>query len=201
MDIKKLNPSFMLSVAGFRDLPELSCSEFCVAGRSNVGKSSFISHVLSRKGLALSSKEPGKTRLANYFSITGQMVWVDLPGYGYARAPGTEHHRWAGLMEEYFKKRDNLSGVVMLVDVRHPDLEIDRGAFAWFTGLNIPVFIVITKCDKLGLSVLNKNETIVRRLYPDAAGFVKYSVNSMRSRDDFWKAFAPWSDAVSTETA
>jgi GTP-binding protein len=102
-------------------------------------------------------------------------------------------------MEEYFDKRENLDGVIMLVDARHPDMEIDNGAYEWFISISVPVFLVMTKCDKLGSSALKSAETAMRGRYKAACGFVRYSVNSLRSRDDFWRTFSSWAEKLDKE--
>jgi len=196
IDPQRLKPSFILSAAHFRDVPEFSSAEFCIAGRSNVGKSSFINHALNRRGLARVSKRPGKTRLANFYHITDTMLWVDLPGYGYAQAPGTERLRWAKLIEEYFARREALSGVIWLVDIRHPSLNVDTEAYRWFLSLGLPIFAVMTKCDKLGVSARKQHAEGIRAAYPGASGFVEYTVESNAARDSFWAAFSPWAESL-----
>jgi len=92
---KRPNPRFLCSAAFSKDFPLPQGEEYAIVGRSNVGKSSFLNHVLERQGLARTSRTPGKTSLANFYRVDETMVWVDLPGYGYARSSGSERERWS----------------------------------------------------------------------------------------------------------
>ena len=124
--------------------------EIAVAGRSNVGKSSFINMLTNRKKLARSSSEPGRTRMLNYFSVNnGEFFLVDLPGYGYARVGDKEKDFWKGLIEYYLRNSENLRFVVLVVDVRLDASPLDLQLAEYFAYYDIPYVLVATKADKL----------------------------------------------------
>ncbi len=190
---------FISSSAHFRELPVPKGEEYAVMGRSNVGKSSFINHVLENKGLARVSKKPGKTTLANYYEIDEQMVWVDLPGYGYARAPGAEKIRWSRLIADYCERRPNISGLIWLVDCRHIGVKADMEAWQWFHKLNIPLFMVLTKTDKISQSARKaaiREAVTVFGLHEEP---VLYSTLEHQSRLRFWERFNCWREQKKEE--
>ena len=100
--------------------------EIAFAGKSNVGKSTLINAMIGRKALARTSSQPGKTRTINFYDVENILYFVDLPGYGYAKAPRTEIEKWGKMIEEYLNKRETLKGIVMLVDIRHEPGENDK---------------------------------------------------------------------------
>lgn len=125
--------------------------EVAIVGRSNVGKSSAINCLVNHKGLAKVGKTPGKTQTINFFQIETsgpRFMLVDLPGYGYAMVPDKVRQQWAPLIETFFKSRENLRGVIMLVDSRRVQ-DSDRDMMAWLNRFNIPIILVATKADKV----------------------------------------------------
>lgn len=130
--------------------------EIAVAGRSNVGKSSFINFICNQKNLAKTSKEPGRTRLVNYFNVNkGSFVLVDLPGYGFARVSDAEKLKWAELIESYFSRAKGLKNVFLLVDIRREGNDDDLQMIRYLYYYRIPFTIVATKCDKLSKSAVS----------------------------------------------
>ncbi len=197
---KRPEAVFIGSSAHFRELPApRGGEEYAVMGRSNVGKSSFINHVLENRGLARVSKKPGKTTLANYYQVDEQMVWVDLPGYGYARAPGAEKLRWSRLIADYCERRPNISGLIWLIDSRHIGLKADMEAWQWFSKLNLPLFVVLTKSDKINQS--ERKEAIRQAVtvfgLPEEP--VLYSTQEHQSRLRFWERFNCWRQSLRQE--
>ena len=145
-----------MSGAKYTQLPE-SLVEIAVAGRSNVGKSSLLNALANRKSLAKTSKTPGATRLLNVYELQpeGSGKWVvDLPGYGYAKAPKHEQQRWARMIENYLVERDQLEMVLMLVDGEVGPTELDKQSLEWFRHIGLPITIVATKQDKVKPSKL-----------------------------------------------
>jgi len=189
---KRPQPQFLSSAAFFRELPDTQSGEYAILGRSNVGKSSFINHVLERQGLARTSRTPGKTALANFFRIDEQMVWVDLPGYGYAKTSGSEKERWSQLIKDYCEKRDNLRGIIWLIDIRHPGVKADLEAREWLATLKAPLFPVLTKLDKVKKleAKVNTAKAITTLQIPFEP--VTYSIVQHASRDRFWERFDAW---------
>lgn len=124
-------------------------SEVAFAGRSNSGKSSAINAILGRRGLARTSKTPGRTQLVNFFSVGENVRVTDLPGYGYARVPEDVRQHWGRLMTAYFQRRQSLIGLFIVMDVRRPLTDYDQRMLGWAADAGCPVHILLTKADKL----------------------------------------------------
>jgi GTP-binding protein len=147
---------FLTSAARHDQLAD-SLTEIAVAGRSNVGKSSLLNALANRKSLARTSKTPGATRLLNVYELDpeGSGRWlVDLPGYGYAKAPGHEQERWARMIEDYLTEREQLDLVLVLIDGAVGPTALDEQSLEWFDHIGVPVRIVATKHDKVKPSKL-----------------------------------------------
>lgn len=141
---------FVTSVGNLSQGVSLFPIEIAVAGKSNVGKSSFINFICNRTKLAKTSKEPGRTRLLNYFKINdGEFYLVDLPGYGFAKVSDAEKIKWGQLIEFYFQNSNGLKNVFMLVDIRHNPTADDMTMFKYLYYYNIPFTVIATKADKL----------------------------------------------------
>lgn len=156
-----LQLEFVMSAAKHSQLPE-SLVEIAVAGRSNVGKSSLLNAIANRKGLAKTSKTPGATRLLNVFELQpeGSGMWlVDLPGYGYAKAPKHEQERWARMIENYLVEREQLERVMLLVDGAVGPTALDKQSIEWFRHIDLPITIIATKHDKVKSSQLGKRKS------------------------------------------
>ncbi len=147
------NAEFVTSVGNATQFKDTGTPEIAVAGKSNVGKSSFINFICNNKKLAKTSKEPGRTRLLNYFSINkGEYYLVDLPGYGFARVSDAEKQKWGNLIEGYFRNSERLKNVFVLVDIRHDPTADDMQMFKYLYFYRIPFTIIATKADKLSRS-------------------------------------------------
>lgn len=193
---KRPDAVFISSSAFYKELPEPQGEEYAVLGRSNVGKSSFINHVLSNSNLARVSKTPGKTSLANLYKLDDSMFWVDLPGYGYAKVSGDEKQRWSKLIAEYCEKRPNLMGLLWLIDIRHIGVKADMEAFTWLSDLGKPLFPVLTKGDKLTTNEKKKQVKAAIETFGFESEPVIYSVNEHMSRERFWDRFTQWRDGL-----
>lgn len=139
---------FETSVGKLQQLQPSTLPEIALCGRSNVGKSSLINRLLSRKSLARTSATPGKTATINFYRVDALRL-VDLPGYGYARVSAQEKERWGRLIEGYFAADRDLRLALQLVDMRHPPTADDRQMMAYLAESEIPFLIVLTKADKL----------------------------------------------------
>ena len=139
----------MTTVANLRDLPQDSVREVAFAGRSNAGKSSTINTLAGRVRLAYVSKTPGRTQHLNYFTLADGKYFVDLPGYGYAKAPEAIRSQWEGLIGPYLNKRDQLAGLVVIMDIRRPMTDLDLRLIDWFRPTGRPIHILLSKADKL----------------------------------------------------
>jgi GTP-binding protein len=140
---------FLTTVANLRDLPQDSLREVAFAGRSNAGKSSAINTLSGRVRLAFVSKTPGRTQHLNYFTLDEGKYFVDLPGYGFAKAPEAIRSQWEGLIGPYLSKRDQLVGLVVIMDARRPFTELDIKLIDWFRPTGRPIHILLSKADKL----------------------------------------------------
>ena len=126
------------------DLPEIA-----FVGRSNVGKSSLMNRLLQRKGLARTSRSPGRTRAVNYFRVNRRFYFVDLPGYGFAKVPRAERQSWAELIEDYFRNARGRRLLVQLVDAKVGATRLDQQAFEYFDSLDLEPLLAATKIDKV----------------------------------------------------
>ena len=140
---------FIKSENEFSNYKGFGLPEIMLAGRSNVGKSSFINMLSNNSKLAKVSATQGKTKLVNFFMFNEEFVIADLPGYGYAEASKVEQQRWGKIIDSYISSAKNLVSAVLLVDVRHVPSEQDKQMLNYFTFNNIPVTIVATKYDKI----------------------------------------------------
>jgi GTP-binding protein len=140
---------FLISAARIQGLPPDEGREVAFAGRSNAGKSSAINVLCSQRGLARTSKTPGRTQMINFFSLDAERRLVDLPGYGYARVPAAVREAWRRLMSRYLAERQSLAGLVVVMDIRHPLTPQDREMLGWAAARQLPVHVLLTKADKL----------------------------------------------------
>lgn len=147
-----LNASFYTTVAHIADLPADSVAEVAFAGRSNAGKSSAINSIALHRRLAFVSKTPGRTQHLNFFQVAAQRFLVDLPGYGFAKAPLEQQRGWQSLIGGYLASRAPLRGLVVIMDARHPFTDLDEQLLAWFHVTGKPVHVLLSKADKLNRS-------------------------------------------------
>ena len=140
---------FRTTVANLNDLPADSIREIAFAGRSNAGKSSAINTLANHTRLAYVSKTPGRTQHLNYFMLAEGKFFVDLPGYGFAKAPEEIRSQWEGLLAPYLSGREPLVGLVMIMDSRHPLTDLDVQMIDWFARTGKPIHVLLSKADKL----------------------------------------------------
>ena len=131
--------------------------EFLLVGRSNVGKSSFINSILSRKNLAYTSSKPGKTQTLNFYNVNDSFYLVDVPGYGYALTSRENRHKFGMMIEDYIQTRKELKRVFMLIDFRHTPTEDDLLMYNFLKYYSIPVTVIATKADKVSGNKKSKN--------------------------------------------
>ncbi|NNM00548.1 MAG: YihA family ribosome biogenesis GTP-binding protein, partial [Gammaproteobacteria bacterium] len=141
--------AFRTSAARLGQLPADQGVEIALAGRSNAGKSSVLNRLASQRGLARTSKTPGRTQLLNVFEMPGGERVIDLPGYGFARVPDAVRDAWRRLIGSYLEQRASLAGLVIIMDIRHPLKEGDVELIDWCNGAGLPVHILLNKADKL----------------------------------------------------
>lgn len=143
------NSKFVRSLSAFTNFPGQGLPEIAMVGKSNVGKSSLINSMTGNSKLARTSSAPGKTRLVNLYLINDSFFLVDLPGYGFAKAPKQEKEKWAEMIEGYLKGSENLRRVFQLVDLRHEPTREDQMMVEYLRHYDIPFTVVATKADKL----------------------------------------------------
>ncbi|PHK50956.1 ribosome biogenesis GTP-binding protein YihA/YsxC [Staphylococcus edaphicus] len=156
----KVNPNeieLLISAVKPEQYPETGLSEVGLSGRSNVGKSTFINSMIGRKNMARTSQQPGKTQTLNFYNIDNQLVFVDVPGYGYAKVSKKQREAFGKMIEKYISQREELKLVIQLVDLRHNPTEDDILMYNYLKYFEIPTFVVATKEDKIAKGKVQKH--------------------------------------------
>jgi len=178
--------TFEVSVHDLATLP-LTAQEIAFAGRSNAGKSSAINTLARHHKLAYVSKTPGRTQLLNFFRINMGNYLVDLPGYGYAEVPEAVRTHWQATLAKYLETREQLVGLVLIMDVRHPLTPLDRKMLDWFGPSGRPIHILLTKADKLSKSqagaVLCEVRAALHETYPQCTVQLFSSLKKLGAED------------------
>ena len=183
MTIKK--SKFVTSLAELKPFPGQGLPEIALAGKSNVGKSSLINSLTRNGKLARTSSEPGKTRLVNFYQLNEDMFLVDLPGYGFAKAPKAERDRWAAMIEGYLERSENLRHVLQLVDIRHTPTQEDQMMTDYLRHYDIPFTVVATKADKLSKAQRGRSIPVIcRTLVVQPWEIITYSSEDGTGRDE-----------------
>lgn len=179
---------FVISAVGPSQYPQDALPEIALAGRSNVGKSSLINCMISRKNLARTSSQPGKTQTLNYYRINQDLYFVDLPGYGYAKVSKTKREQWGKFIESYLMNRETLRLVMQLVDLRHPPSKDDQAMYEWLRHHDVPVIVVATKADKIPKSQWAKHLKMVRETLGMDKGVqpLMFSSELTLGKDELW---------------
>ncbi|MEN6317479.1 MAG: ribosome biogenesis GTP-binding protein YihA/YsxC [Syntrophaceae bacterium] len=185
--MKIVSAEFIKSAAEPSHYPESTFPEIAFAGRSNVGKSSLINTITSKKSLARTSSTPGCTQLINFFIVNNQLSFVDLPGYGFAKVPEAVRKNWKPMIEKYLTERKTLRLVILIVDIRRDPSEEELSFIQWLHMYNIPFLFVLTKIDKL-----SRNQRAVRwRRIKESLGLtatpVLFSARTGEGKKDIWK--------------
>src|SRR3954463_4730960 len=160
--MKVVSSEIVISAVKPEQYPETDLPEFALAGRSNVGKSSFINKMLNRRGLARISSKPGKTQTLNFYLINEMLHFVDVPGYGYAKVSKSERAAWGRMIETYFTTREQLRAAVLIVDLRHPPTTDDVMMYDFLKHYEIPCIIIATKADKIPKGKWQKHLKVTR---------------------------------------
>lgn len=160
--MKVHHAEIVISAVKPEQYPEDGYPEFALAGRSNVGKSSFINKMIGRKALARTSSKPGKTQTLNFYNIENKLFFVDVPGYGYAKVSKTEREKWGKMIEQYLTGRAELRAVIQIIDLRHPPTADDCMMYDFLKHYNIPCIIIATKADKIPKGKWAKHKKIVK---------------------------------------
>ncbi|MCK4224729.1 MAG: YihA family ribosome biogenesis GTP-binding protein [candidate division Zixibacteria bacterium] len=191
MPLRIKSATYIKSIPDLKQLPKDLLPEIAFAGRSNVGKSSALNLLVKIKNLAKTSSTPGKTKLINFFLINKNLYFVDLPGYGYAKASKSMRKSWGKLVEDYLKERKNLKGTVLLIDSRRGPLEPDLQLSEWLDFYGKRKLIVLTKTDKLSRSALLSNvKKTCQVLNLNSDSLVLFSAKTGEEKDKILKWIA-----------
>ena len=192
-----LNPAqYLLSAHTTRQLPADGGTEVAFAGRSNAGKSSALNALTNRNGLARVSKTPGRTQQLVFFQVQPDRYLVDLPGYGYAKVPQELQAHWQAFIDQYFRTREALRGLVVVMDIRHPLKDYDRQMLGYAMERGLPAHALLTKADKLGRGAAGNTLQAVRmelgRAFGDSVSVQTFSAESKVGVDELRKVVAGW---------
>lgn len=155
------NAKFYKSVFKFEECPQLRQPEVAFSGRSNVGKSSLINRITRQNKLARTSNTPGRTQSLNYYNIDDKFYLVDLPGYGFANVPQKVKEEWAELIDNYLHYRENLLGIVQIIDARHKPTKDDKMMVEWLKASGLSFLIAATKVDKISNNKRAKQKRVI----------------------------------------
>ena len=182
------NAELEIVIGPTSDLPETDLPEIAFAGRSNVGKSSLINVLVSRKSLARTSAQPGKTQTINFYNVNKELYIVDLPGYGYAKTSKENQEKWAVMIDRYLTRSKQLKTVFILVDIRHEAKASDRQMYEWVVSRGLKPVIIATKADKISRGSIQKNLKILKEgldLKKDTV-IIPFSAVTKSGRDEIW---------------
>lgn len=187
--MKVNNVEMVISAVKPEQYPDDGLPEFALAGRSNVGKSSFINKMINRKSLARTSSKPGKTQTLNFYRIEDMIYFVDVPGYGFAKVSKREREAWGQMIEIYMRSRKKLRAVMLIVDLRHPPTEDDVMMYDFLKYYEIPCIVIATKADKIPKGKWSKHLKITKEklnMVPDDE-IVTFSSETGEGKDIVWK--------------
>ncbi|MCH4483253.1 ribosome biogenesis GTP-binding protein YihA/YsxC [Staphylococcus haemolyticus] len=192
MNINPNNIDLIISAVQEAQYPDTGLSEVALSGRSNVGKSSFINSMIGRKNMARTSQQPGKTQTLNFFNIDDQLIFVDVPGYGYAKVSKSQREKFGKMIEEYLTKRETLKLVIQLVDLRHNPTEDDILMYNYLKHFDIPTLVICTKEDKIAKGKIQKHIKNIKEkldLDPDDT-IISYSSIQNTKQQQIWDLIA-----------
>lgn len=192
MNINPNEVDILISVVKPEQYPELDLPEVALSGRSNVGKSTFINSMIGRKNMARTSQQPGKTQTLNFFNIDNQLIFVDVPGYGYAKVSKKQREAFGKMIETYITTREALKLVIQLVDLRHPPTEDDVLMYDFLKYYDIPTLIIATKEDKIPKGKVQKHIKIIKEKLELESGdqIISYSSIEKKKQDQIWAAIS-----------
>lgn len=169
-------------------LPDNELPEIAFAGKSNVGKSSLINALMNRKSLARTSSQPGKTQTINFYNVNDEIYFVDLPGYGYAKANEEVKAQWGKMIERYLHESKKLQRVFLLIDIRHDPSANDRLMYEWILKQGFEPIVIATKADKINRSQLQKQVKAVKEGLNVVKGttVIPFSAQSKQGRDEIY---------------
>lgn len=188
-NMKVNKAELIISAVKSEQYPNNRLPEIALAGRSNVGKSTFINKLLTRKNLARTSSKPGKTRTLNFYNINDDLIFVDVPGYGYAKVSKVERASWGKMIETYLSEREELRGIVQIVDLRHKPSAEDIQMYEYLKYFELPVIVIATKADKVSKNKRPKNLKQVKETLQleKEDKIILFSSETGQGKDEAWK--------------
>ncbi|WP_163970149.1 ribosome biogenesis GTP-binding protein YihA/YsxC [Oceanobacillus halotolerans] len=188
--MKVTKAEIVISAVSQKQYPNDRLPEIALAGRSNVGKSSFINKLINRKNLARTSSKPGKTQTLNFYLINEAFYFVDVPGYGYAKVSKKEREKWGIMMEEYFETRETLKAVVLITDIRHEPTRDDIQMYEFLKHFQLPVIVIATKLDKIPKGKRSKHLTRTSKILQVESEdiIIPFSAETGEGKEDAWSA-------------
>mgnify|MGYP001095069560 CR=1 FL=1 len=187
MVIKKVSLETVCGITS--KIPESPYNEVAFAGKSNVGKSSLINALMNRKALARTSAQPGKTQTINFYNINDAMYLVDLPGYGFAKAPEEIRAKWGKMIERYLHASKKLKAVFLLIAIRHAPSANDKQMYDWMVYQGFAPIIIATKLDKIKRSQIQKQVKLLKEglnVLPETI-VIPFSAETKQGRDEIWE--------------
>ncbi len=183
------NVALEIVVGPTSKLPDSILPQIAFAGKSNVGKSSLINALMNRKSLARTSSQPGKTQTINYYNINGELHFVDLPGYGYAKVSKSEKEKWGRMVERYLKNSKQLLAIFLLIDIRHEPSANDKDMYDWIVANGFHPIIIATKLDKINRSQKDKCVKIIRDKLGLEKGstIIPFSAQTKQGREELYE--------------
>jgi len=188
--VKVTQAEIVMSAVKPEQYPTDGFPEFALAGRSNVGKSSFINKMINRKGLARTSSKPGKTQTLNFYKLNETIFFVDVPGYGYAKVSKSEREAWGKMIETYITTREPLRAMLLIIDLRHKPSADDVMMYDFLKHYEIPTIVIATKADKIPKGKWQKHLKVVRDTLDLAKGdeIILFSSETGLGKDQAWNA-------------
>ena len=196
-----ISAEFVTSAVKPSQYPPTETPEIAFAGRSNVGKSSLINSLVNRKRLVKTSSTPGRTQLINFFNINDSFSFVDLPGFGYAKVPKAIRKTWGPMIESYLANREQLAGVVLLIDIRRDQPnQAEKDLLHWFDHFQIPRIVVLTKADKFSINKRNSHHRqLAKALSMPLEEVIVFSAKTRQGRDRLWEEISRLCRAMKNE--
>ena len=188
MNINFNNINLIISAVKKAQYPDTGLTEVALSGRSNVGKSTFINSMIGRKNMARTSQQPGKTQTLNFYNIDAQLIFVDVPGYGYAKVSKVQREKFGKMIEEYITQRENLKLVIQLVDLRHQPTEDDVLMYNYLKHFDIPTLVICTKEDKIAKGKVQKHIKRIKDKLELESGdnIISYSSIKNSKQQEIW---------------
>ena len=188
MNINFNNINLIISAVKKAQYPDTGLTEVALSGRSNVGKSTFINSMIGRKNMARTSQQPGKTQTLNFYNIDEQLIFVDVPGYGYAKVSKVQREKFGKMIEEYITQRENLKLVIQLVDLRHQPTEDDVLMYNYLKHFDRPTLVICTKEDKIAKGKVQKHIKRIKDKLELESGdnIISYSSIKNSKQQEIW---------------